>query len=230
MQAIQQWIERGEPYEEGVKLLQQVCPGSAILTMCLAGKNSLSIQRLGKALREAQRTAPAQPILPGAKQPPTASPKSDKYIHPGNDLPPILRDMLEGVSPMYKEARHLHALLCEEKAKGERKRLALRILELMRPVRSCWNTIDKWRATGELPQPKPVDPGLLAPGKGLFDLLQRLHNLQSYKSKRSKELRTLKKPELMQRKAELLAGYDQEAAQIQDRLNVIDKAVRDGIV
>lgn len=227
MLSVPQWLDAGEPFEQGIALLERLNPGSMALIVCRGGKNSISINKLRQALLAERGREVETPVMPEEK---AQDKKSKSSYYQRSDLPGILADMLDGVSPMYKEARHLRTLLFTEKAKGERRRMSLRILELMRPVRACWQAIDLWKETGELPQPKMEVKKAEPSQMGLYDMLTRLNNLQSYRSKRGNELRNLKDPAMMQRKVALIAGYDQEEKGIRERLDVIDKAVKDGII
>lgn len=225
--SVNAWIAAGKPFKEGLTLLAILCPNHNKLTLIRSARSSFTEKLLDQALMSLDE--PGSKIQqPATRQPePTQTATASPSDRP---LPAELVQLQQNWKRAYKEAIDLRYQL--KGVTGGRKKMyrdiAFEILEKMDFVHSCWNTIDHYKATGELPSQQP-DPDDLS-GKSLMELMQGLKNIPTYLTKAKKELAATQDAVVIERKTALIDRHTKSLEAYKKRIRDIDQMIANGVV
>lgn len=199
--AIAAWLKRHGPYSEGLALLQ--AEGTAdedTLEFLALGETSVTRSSLTKLLNELleeaiERTKAAasnegdrtfEPRLITAEDDRKAlrTPRTDGYA--GKQLSAEQRVVHDAIKSMWKEMDYLRHRLELLPSDDDRRRDALRIVELDDEIVSAYARLDAWLANGRDPAEEVRIPQATS-----LDLMRELRNIKTYLSRHKSGARKL---------------------------------------
>lgn len=203
---INQWLEGGRLFQEGVELLKEHGkPSKALLDLLSRGETAYAKDRLAEALGK---------VLESAVSSPAAAPKPAPRLHPGmvaaalvngadhadwpdSRYPVELQELKGEIRAWLREQDTLFGGLRYIPTKDKRYETALRIKELDDLVHAAYYRLDTFRSTG-------TDLGMITERpKTAAELLIERNNLRSYICRAQKGTRKASAEQLAAWKARL---------------------------
>lgn len=197
---IQQWLENPE-FTEGIALYKKYSTNKALLFFF---ENKIyGLDRLTAEIKKIEL-------------PPSAAEKPKQF-------PPVIKALIESKNIAWKEASDLHARLMGEPDKAQRYQMALRITELSKIFKDCWEKIDRYEATGDYSFLVPEKTSTEKPD--LYKLFADKQLKQNYIVKAKKELTKIEDAAKKEKKAAHLATLENDVKLIDERLQYLNKYI-----
>ena len=207
------WLSSEQDYPSGLSLYDRYCQNSNLGRILriggATGKNRLTLAyELGKVIN------------------PMISTHSVKSEGPGNQeeqKPPIripalqIEDLRQQQKMIYKMLDNLHAVL-EFRPTGERKEIAFRILDLDDQLKEMACQIAHYEKHGVIPIKQSQETKSKISELNDAELILWQRNLRTYVTRYKRLVEKSKTPEILSRNQQLLDQYQDELAEINQRL------------
>lgn len=221
--AIAAWLKHQGPYSAGLALLQaegtadedtleflalgETSVTRSQLTKLLKGALEEGIQRTKQATaNEGDRTFTPRLITVEDDRKALRTPRTDGYA--GKELSAVQRVVHDAIKSAWKEMDYLRHRLELLPSDDDRRRDALRIVELDDEIVSSYARLDAWLANGRDPAEEVRIPQATS-----LDLLREIRNIKTYLSRHKSGARKLTE--------EKAAHYAARAEEIQKAINAL---------